>query len=85
LKIDNIKEEVTQYGKPQKKNETEYKTQWKATPADQNKHKTESQNFKMKWKLMVKLKNCYSNNSKHVKGICKNSPTQKNKPENHGH
>jgi hypothetical protein len=40
----------------------------------------------MKWKLKEKLKNYYSNNSKPVKGICKNSPTpSKTKPENHGH
>jgi hypothetical protein len=35
-----------------------YKTQWKATPADKNKWKTESQNLKIKWKLKEKLKNC---------------------------
>jgi hypothetical protein len=39
------------------------------------KQKTESQNLKMKWKLKEKLKNYYSNNSKPVKQICKNSPT----------
>jgi hypothetical protein len=40
-----------------KKNETEYKTKWKAIPAEQNKQKTESQNLKMKWQLKEKLKN----------------------------
>jgi hypothetical protein len=40
----------------------------------------------MKLELKEKLKNYYSNNSKPVKRIWKNSPTpSKNKPENHGH
>jgi hypothetical protein len=35
MKIDNIKEEVTHdMENLRKKNETKYKTQWKATPAD---------------------------------------------------
>jgi hypothetical protein len=64
LKIDNIKEEVTHdMDNLRKKNETEIKTQRKATPADKNKQKTQSQNLKMKWKLKEKLKNYYSNNS----------------------
>jgi hypothetical protein len=33
MKIDTIKEEAT-HGKPQKKDETETKKQWKSTPAD---------------------------------------------------
>jgi hypothetical protein len=32
------------------------KTQWKATPANYSKQKTESQNLKIKWKLKDKLK-----------------------------
>jgi hypothetical protein len=35
MKIDNIKEELTHYMENfRKKNETKYKTQWKATLAD---------------------------------------------------
>jgi hypothetical protein len=34
----------------------------------------ESQNLKIRWKLKEKLKRYYSNNSRPVKGICKNSP-----------
>jgi hypothetical protein len=50
MKIDNIKEEVTHdMEKPQKNRmKQKYKTQWKATPADKNKWKTESQNLKIK-------------------------------------
>jgi hypothetical protein len=56
MKIDNIKEELTQdMENLRKKNETE--TQWKATPADYNKQKTDSQNLKIKWKFKEKLKN----------------------------
>jgi hypothetical protein len=33
-----------------------HKTQWKATPADYNERKTESQNLKINWKLKEKLK-----------------------------
>jgi hypothetical protein len=58
-----------------KKNETEIQNTMESTPADWNKQKTESQNLKVKWKLKKKLKNYYSNNSKPVKGIYKNSPT----------
>jgi predicted component of type VI protein secretion system len=56
-KIDNIKEEVTHdmENLTHKKKKQKYKTQWKATPADQNKWKTESQNLKIKWKLKEKL------------------------------
>jgi hypothetical protein len=40
----------------------------------------------MKWKLNEKLKSYKSNNSRPVKGICKNSLTpSKDKLENHGH
>jgi hypothetical protein len=45
----NIKEEVTHgMEKLRKKNQTDTQTQWKATPAEQNKRKTESQNSKIK-------------------------------------
>jgi hypothetical protein len=37
----------------------------------------ESQNSKIKWKLKEKLKNCQSNNTRPMKGICKNSLTVK--------
>jgi hypothetical protein len=38
MKIDNIKEEVTHDTENlRKKNETEYKTQWKTIPGDYNK------------------------------------------------
>jgi hypothetical protein len=57
MKIDNIKEEVTHDMKTsEKRMKQKYKTQWKATSADQNKRKTESQNLKIKWKLKEKLK-----------------------------
>jgi hypothetical protein len=47
-----IKEEVTHdMENPEKRMQQKYKTQWKSTPADYNKQKTESQNLKMKWKL----------------------------------
>jgi hypothetical protein len=50
LKIDNIKDEVTQNMENLRKRMKEkYKTKWKATPAEQKKQKTESQNLKMKW------------------------------------
>jgi hypothetical protein len=49
-KIDNLKEEVTRdMEKHRKKNETEMRNKRKATPADENKQKTESKNSKMKW------------------------------------
>jgi hypothetical protein len=38
-----------------------YKTQWKATPANWNKQKTESQNLKTKFKLKENPKSYYSN------------------------
>jgi hypothetical protein len=41
----------------EKRMKDKYKTQWKATPADENKQKTESQNLKMKLQLKEKLKN----------------------------
>jgi hypothetical protein len=49
MKIGNIKKEVTHdMEKPQKKRiKQKHKTQRKATPADYNKQKTESQNLKM--------------------------------------
>jgi hypothetical protein len=49
MKIKNIKEEVTEdMGNLRKKIKQKHKTQWKATPAVQNKLKTESQNSKIK-------------------------------------
>jgi hypothetical protein len=59
----------------EKRMKQNYKIQYKATPMKYNKQKTESHNLKMKWKFNEKLKNFYSNNSKPVKGLCKNSPT----------
>jgi hypothetical protein len=59
----------------EKRMKQKYKTQWKATPADENKQKTESQNLKMKWKLKGKTEELLVNNSTPVKGICKNSLT----------
>jgi hypothetical protein len=41
----------------EKRMKQKHKTQWKATRADKNKQKTESQNLKIKWKLKEKLKN----------------------------
>jgi hypothetical protein len=74
MKIENIKEEATHNMENlRKKNETEIQNTWKTSPADSNKQKTESQNLKMKWKLKENLKSYYSDNSKPVKGICKNS------------
>jgi hypothetical protein len=58
-----------------KKTKQKYKAQRRATPAEYNKQKTESQNLKMKWKLKEKLKSNKSSNSRPVKGIYKNSPT----------
>jgi hypothetical protein len=56
MKIDNIKEEVTQdMEKPQKK-EWNRNTKQNGRLFQQNRTKTESQNFKMKWKLKEKLK-----------------------------
>jgi hypothetical protein len=54
------------------KNETEIQNTMEGHSSRLNKQKTESQNLKMKWKLKEKPKNHYSNNSKPVKGICKN-------------
>jgi hypothetical protein len=59
----------------EKRMKHKYKTQWKATLADYNKQKTESQNLKIKWKLKEKLKSYQSNNSSPAKGTCKNSMT----------
>jgi hypothetical protein len=42
----------------EKRMKQKHKTQWKATPADYSKWNVESQNFKIKWKLKQKLKNC---------------------------
>jgi molecular chaperone GrpE (heat shock protein) len=57
-KIDNVKEEVTHdMENLRKRMKEKYKTQWKVTPANQNKWKTESWNLKIKWKLKEKLKN----------------------------
>jgi hypothetical protein len=66
MKIDNIKEEVTYHMENlRKKMKQKHKTQWKATPADQNKQKTEFQNLKIKWKLKENLKSRnYANNWK---------------------
>jgi F0F1-type ATP synthase membrane subunit b/b' len=73
MKIDNIKEEVTHdMENLRKKNETEIQN---TMESHFSKLEPESQNLKMKWKLKEKLKKYYSNNSKPVKGICKNSPT----------
>jgi hypothetical protein len=45
MKIDNIKEEVTQdMENLRKRTKQKYKTKWKANPADKKKQKTESQN-----------------------------------------
>jgi DNA anti-recombination protein RmuC len=75
-KIDNIKEEVTHdMENLRKKNEAEIQNTVEGHYSNYNKQKTESQNLKMKWKLKEKLKSYYSNNSKPVKGICKNSLT----------
>jgi hypothetical protein len=46
MKIDNIKEEVTHDMENHRKKKQKYRTQWKATPADQNKQNTESQNLR---------------------------------------
>jgi hypothetical protein len=55
--IDNIKDKVTMIWKTSEiRMKQKHKTQWKATPADYNKWKTESQNLKIKWKLKEKLK-----------------------------
>jgi hypothetical protein len=49
MKIENIKEEMIHNMENfRKKNQTETQTQWKATPADYNKQKTESQYLKIK-------------------------------------
>jgi hypothetical protein len=48
-KIENIKEETTRIWKTsEKRMKQNYKTKWKANPAEQNKQKTESQNLKTK-------------------------------------
>jgi hypothetical protein len=57
MKIDNIKEEVTQdLENIRQKNETETQNTVEITSADQNKQNTESQNLKIKWKFKEKLK-----------------------------
>jgi hypothetical protein len=50
MKINNIKEEVTQdmENLKKKKIKQKHKTEWKATMEDQNKWKKESQNSKIK-------------------------------------
>jgi hypothetical protein len=58
----------------EKKNETEIQNTMEGHSSRRNKRKTESQNMKIKWKLKEKLKGYLSNNSRPVKGICKNSP-----------
>jgi hypothetical protein len=47
MKIDNIKEEVA-HGMEHLKKKNQTNTKWKATQADKNRQKTESQNVKMK-------------------------------------
>jgi hypothetical protein len=57
MKIDNIKEEVTQdLENIRQKNETETQNTVEITSADQNKQNTESQNLKIKRKFKEKLK-----------------------------
>jgi hypothetical protein len=76
MKIRNIKEEMTKdMENLRKRIKQKHKTQWKATPENENKWKTESQNSKIKYKLKEKLKNYLSNILRPTKGICKNSPT----------
>jgi hypothetical protein len=75
MKIGNIKKEVTHdMENLGKKNDKETQNTVEGHSSRLEKQKTESQNLKMEWKLKEKLKNCYSKNSKPVKGICKNSP-----------
>jgi hypothetical protein len=68
----------------EKKNETEVenKTQGNSRRLEQAEGRISE--LEDEWKLKEKLKN--SNNSRPMKGICKNSLTpQKTKPENHGY
>jgi hypothetical protein len=56
MKIDHIKQEVIHdMENLRKKNETEVQNTMEATQGYYSKHKTESQNLMMKWKLKEKL------------------------------
>jgi hypothetical protein len=76
MKIDNIKEEVTHdMENLRKKYETDIQNTMEGHSSRLEQAKIESKNMKMKWKLMKNMKSYYSNNSKPVKGICKDSLT----------
>jgi hypothetical protein len=87
MKTDNIKEEVTHdMERLRKKKETEIQNTVEdhCSRLEQAEDRISEPEDEME--IKEKLKNYYSNNSKPVIGINKNSPTpSKIKPENHGY
>jgi hypothetical protein len=76
MKIDNIKEEVTHdMENLRKKNEAEIQNTMEGHSSRLEQPDNRILELEDKMEIKGKLKNYYSNNSKPMKGICKNSPT----------
>jgi hypothetical protein len=76
MKIDNIKEEVTHdIENLRKKNETEIQNIIEGHSSRLQQAEDTISELNIKWKLKEKQKSYKTNNSRPVKGICKNSTT----------
>jgi hypothetical protein len=76
MKIDNIKEEVTHdMENLRKKNKTEIENKMEGHSSRIEQAEDRISELKDGMVIKGKLKNCHSDNSRPVKGICKNSRT----------